>query len=76
MMKRKVPVTLDTRKDAPGFDLVGKPKLKTAYALKARMLNKVYKEATYDPAAHLNCPISKLKCSESDSFLVVFYLKL
>lgn len=49
--------------------------LKTAYALKARMLNKVSRKANYDPAAVLEAVSKSYNSSADDAQMSVFLLR-
>lgn len=49
--------------------------LKTAYALKARMLNKVSKKATYDPAAVLEAVSKSYTSNDDDAQMSTFLLR-
>ncbi len=49
--------------------------LKTAYALKARMLNKISKKATYDPKAVLDAVDKSYTSSADDAQMGVFLLR-
>lgn len=49
--------------------------IRTAYALKARMLNKVSKQASYDPAAVLTAVDNAYKSNDDDAEMAVFAVR-